>query len=211
MLHLVTGGSGSGKSEYGENWLTGKENKGRDFIQREENYLYIATMKPYGEEAKERIKRHRKMRSSKGFLTIECYQNLKKLNAFQETGQNFSGILLECMSNLVANELYLPDGSMRREDLVLEEVLLGVENLKKQTDRLLIVSNEVTSDGIAYPAEIRTYQELLGKINQTLAKQADLVTEVVYGIPIKIKESQGCSDRDIIISRKEISGNNHDQ
>ena len=211
MLHLVTGGSGSGKSEYGENWLIGKENKGREFIQREENYLYIATMEPYGEEAKERIKRHRKMRSSKGFLTIECYQNLKKLNAFQETGQNFSGILLECMSNLVANELYLPDGSMKKEDLVLEEVLLGVENLKKQTDRLLIVSNEVTSDGIAYPAEIRTYQELLGKINQTLAKQADLVTEVVYGIPIKIKESQGCSDRDIIISRKEISGNNHDQ
>lgn len=211
MLHLVTGGSGSGKSEYGENWLIGKENKGRDFIQREENYLYIATMEPYGEEAKERIKRHRKMRSSKGFLTIECYQNLKKLNAFQETGQNFSGILLECMSNLVANELYLPDGSMKKEDLVLEEVLLGVENLKKQTDRLLIVSNEVTSDGIAYPAETRIYQELLGKINQTLAKQADLVTEVVYGIPIKIKESQGCSDRDIIISRKEISGNNHDQ
>lgn len=211
MLHLVTGGSGSGKSEYGENWLTGKENKGRDFIQREENYLYIATMEPYGEEAKERIKRHRKMRSSKGFLTIECYKDLKKLNAFQETGQNFAGILLECMSNLVANELYLPDGSMRREDLVLEEVLLGVENLKKQTDRLLIVSNEVTSDGIAYPAETRIYQELLGKINQTLAKQADLVTEVVYGIPIKIKESQGCSDRDIIISRKEISGNNHDQ
>lgn len=211
MLHLVTGGSGSGKSEYGENWLTGKENKGRDFIQREENYLYIATMEPYGEEAKERIKRHRKMRSSKGFLTIECYKDLKKLNAFQETGQNFSGILLECMSNLVANELYLPDGSMKKEDLVLEEVLLGVENLKKQTDRLIIVSNEVTSDGIAYPAETRIYQELLGKINQTLAKQADLVTEVVYGIPIKIKESQGCSDRDIIISRKEISGNNHDQ
>ena len=211
MLHLVTGGSGSGKSEYGENWLIGKENKGREFIQREENYLYIATMEPYGEEAKERIKRHRKMRSSKGFLTIECYKDLKKLNAFQETGQNFAGILLECMSNLVANELYLPDGSMRREDLVLEEVLLGVENLKKQTDRLLIVSNEVTSDGIAYPAETRIYQELLGKINQTLAKQADLVTEVVYGIPIKIKESQGCSDRDIIISRKEISGNNHDQ
>lgn len=195
MLHLVTGGSGSGKSEYGENWLIGKENKGRDFIQREEKYLYIATMEPYGEEAKERIKRHRKMRSSKGFLTIECYQNLKKLNAFQETGGEFGGILLECMSNLVANELYLPDGSMRREDLVLEEVLLGVENLKKQTNRLVIVSNEVTSDGIAYPVETRIYQELLGKINQALAKEADLVTEVVYGIPIRIKENQGYNNK----------------
>lgn len=191
MLHLVTGGSGSGKSEYGENWLIGKENKDPRFIQREETYLYIATMEPYGEEAKERIKRHRKMRSSKGFLTIECYRNLKKLNTFQDAKRKFGGILLECMSNLVANELYLPDGSMRREDLVLEEVLLGVENLKKQTNRLVIVSNEVTSDGIAYPVETRIYQELLGKINQALAKEADLVTEVVYGIPIRIKENQG--------------------
>ena len=27
MIHLVTGGSGSGKSEYAENWLTGRNKR----------------------------------------------------------------------------------------------------------------------------------------------------------------------------------------
>ena len=36
MIHLVTGGSGSGKSEYAENWLTGRNKK-------DGTYIYIAT------------------------------------------------------------------------------------------------------------------------------------------------------------------------
>ena len=43
MIHLVTGGSGSGKSEYAENWLTGRNKK-------DGTYIYIATMQPYTEE-----------------------------------------------------------------------------------------------------------------------------------------------------------------
>ena len=35
--------------------------------------------------------------------------------------------------------------------------------------------------------ETKKYIGLLGKINQELGKMADQVTEVVYGIPIKIK------------------------
>lgn len=190
MMHLVTGGSGSGKSEYGENLLAGKG-----------PLVYVATMEPYGEEAKKRIERHRRMRESKGFFTLECYRNLKELNInsckdpmednadHKETKERseFGGVLLECMSNLVANELYLPDGSMRDEDDVMEAILLGVENLRRQTDRLVIVTNEVTADGIIYSKETKIYQRILGKINQHLAGQADLVTEVVYGIPIKLK------------------------
>ena len=38
MIHLVTGGSGSGKSEYAENWLTGINKK-------DGTYIYIATIK----------------------------------------------------------------------------------------------------------------------------------------------------------------------
>ncbi len=191
MLHLVTGGSGSGKSEYGENWLTGKLKSDGNYPSKKESCLYIATMEPFGEEAKSRIERHRRMRKTKGFFTIECYRNLKELNALKELNQDISGILLECMSNLVANELYLPDGSMKKEEQVIEAVLAGVENLKSQTNRLLIVTNEVTSDGIYYPMETRIYQQVLGRINQRLAEGADFVTEVVYGIPVRIKPDTG--------------------
>ena len=58
MMVTVTGGSGSGKSEYAENILAELVNK-----TKEHNKLYyIATMKPYGEDAARRIKRHYKLR-----------------------------------------------------------------------------------------------------------------------------------------------------
>lgn len=202
MVHLVTGGSGSGKSEYGENWLTGKLKSDENCPTKKEPYLYIATMEPFGEEAKSRIEKHRRMRKTKGFLTLECYRNLKELNIKKELNQEVGGILLECMSNLVANELYLPDGSMKKEKEVIEAVLKGVENLKSQNDQLVIVTNEVSSDGICYSTETGIYQQVLGKINQQLAEGADLVTEVVYGIPVRLKantDSEITSNRSLNI------------
>lgn len=49
------------------------------------------------------------------------------------------------------------------------------------------MTNEVHSDLQDYSEETKKYIGLLGKINQELGKMADQVTEVVYGIPIKIK------------------------
>lgn len=129
------------------------------------------------------------MRAFKGFHTVECYRNLSQLNISCKETKKYAGVLLECMSNLVANELYLPDGTMRGEESVIEAVLMGLENLKRQTDTIVIITNEVTADGIQYSLETRIYQQVLGRINQALAGQADLVTEVVYGIPIRLKDS----------------------
>ena len=50
MIHLITGGSGSGKSEYAEKLLTGS-------VKKENPYFYIATMKPYGEETLKKIEK----------------------------------------------------------------------------------------------------------------------------------------------------------
>ena len=58
MIHLVTGGSGSGKSEYAENWLTGRNKK-------DGTYIYIATMQPYTEETMKKIERHHRLRAGK--------------------------------------------------------------------------------------------------------------------------------------------------
>ena len=87
MIHLVTGGSGSGKSEYAENWLTGRNKK-------DATYIYIATMQPYTEETMKKIERHHRLRAGKGFRTLEKYTDLSEL----EIPKN-QGILLECISN----------------------------------------------------------------------------------------------------------------
>ena len=95
-----------------------------------------------------------------------------------------ANVLLECMSNLTANEMFQPEGA--GEDTVCE-ILAGIGSLIRQSENLVVVTNEIFSDGIQYAEETRTYQSYLGEINRQMAEIADKVTEVVYGIPVSIK------------------------
>lgn len=170
MMHIITGGSGSGKSAYAES---------RVLAAGEGTRIYIATMIPYGEEGKQRVERHRRLRQAKQFGTIECYTGLAGL-----TVPDNSIVLLECMSNLVANEMYEKNGAGEQ---TVEAVSRGIRCLKEQAKHLFVVTNEVFSDGITYDAWTKRYLSYLGAVNQKLAEYADTVTEVVYGIPVKIK------------------------
>lgn len=170
MLEVVTGGSGSGKSAYAEQ-LVLKQGESRRY--------YIATMRPWDEECQEKIEKHRRMRAEKQFETIECYENLHEVEL-----EEASVVLLECMSNLVANEYYRTGLGL---ESVEERVLNGIYHLQKQAKTLIIVTNEVFSDGGQYEEETRGYMALLGRINQKISLKADRVTEVVYGIPIVLK------------------------
>lgn len=177
MIHLITGGSGSGKSAYAEDWLKQRKKEGP--------LLYVATMQPFGQEALKRIERHHRLRQGKGFETLEQYTDLEQVRiSFQQ------GILLECMSNLVANEFFGADGSMGDARKIQEKILRGIGHLAHCTEDLVIVTNEVTSDLQPYSRETKEYQKLLSQINQELARMADMVTEVVYGIPVEVKQSE---------------------
>lgn len=178
MIHLITGGSGSGKSSYAEDWLIHSCENPQSLP-----CLYIATMMPYGDDALKKIERHHKLRAGKGFHTIERYTDLAGLSL-----PDNQGILLECMSNLAANELYHADGSMDEVEAVCDRILRGVSCLHRQTSHLAIVTNEVNSDIYAYSPETEQYRELIGRVNQRIGRIADRVTEVVYGIPVVIKE-----------------------
>ncbi len=173
MFVVVTGGSGSGKSEFSENLLMRMDNgKGDRF--------YLATMFPFGEESRRRIERHREMRKDKGFTTIECYTGLNSLRLPAVKGKKPS-VLLECMSNLTANEFYQEGGAGARTP---EAVMEGIRNLRAQTDNLVVVSNEVFSDGVSYDASTEAYREALGEINRRMAAESDALIEVVYSIPV---------------------------
>ena len=170
MIHLITGGSGSGKSRYAEQQIL-ELGEGRR--------IYLATMYPYDDESYQRIERHRAMRAEKNFETLECYTRLSELEI--PKGCN---VLLECMSNLVANEMFLPDAAGIH---TVNVVLAGIDHLRREAANLVIVTNEIFSDGVMYESQTRVYQEYLGAINQELAHIADRVTEVVYGIPVPVK------------------------
>ena len=160
MFVVVTGGSGSGKSEFSENLLLELDRKKKQF--GEQSRFYIATMFPFDEESHRRIARHRDMRKDKGFSTIECYTGLKDLKLSAD-GEEKPSVLLECMSNLTANEFYREDGAGHAAP---EEIMKGIQSLKAQTENLVVVTNEVFSDGIIYDASTEEYRKALGKINQ---------------------------------------------
>ena len=171
MMTVVTGGSGSGKSAFAEDKIVSFGPAKR---------IYIATMHPYDEESHKRVARHQKMRAGKGFETVECYTGLKNLD-FPENAV----VLLECMSNLVANEMYDPSGAGENAE---ESILVGIHKLQKVSDDLVVVTNEVFSDSMTDNPEMEEYLKLLGKLNLRMGERADLVTEVVYGIPVERKD-----------------------
>lgn len=172
MFHVVTGGSGSGKSAFAEQCILDCQGNKR---------IYIATMYPFDEESHRRIARHRAMRAEKKFTTIERYTDLEHLMIPQG-----ADVLLECMSNLTANEIYQEGGA---GDNTVKAVLNGIHHLLEQAGNLVVVTNEVFSDGITYDPETEKYLEKLGAINCQMAQIADTVTEVVYGIPIFHKKT----------------------
>ncbi len=173
MLHVVTGGSGSGKSAFAEDRIL-SFGPGRR--------IYIATMYPgKDEENFRRIDRHRQMRAQKQFETLECYTRLAELEV--PAG---SQILLECMSNLVANEQYMESGAGKD---TVRAVTDGVEHLLRKAANLVIVTNEVFSDGITYDSYTVEYLQFLAAVNRWLGARADCVTEVVYGIPVAVKRT----------------------
>lgn len=179
MIHVITGGSGSGKSAYAEEESVKYQEKNPG-----EQMIYVATMVPGGKETQRKIQRHQRLRQGKGFETIECYTGVEKLaEKLQSTGNTYT-LLLECMSNLVANELYMEEGAGEQ---AVEEILKGMEGLRTVCKNLVIVTNEVHSDGRMISKEMEHYKQVLGRINVRLAEQADYVTEVVYGIPMEVK------------------------
>lgn len=171
MFMVVTGGSGSGKSAFAEEQLTRLESGGR---------YYIATMQCADEESRRRVLRHRAMRADKHFHTLECPVGLSEL-ALPSPGS----ALLECMSNLAANEFF--DGGRHTPEETADKILLGLRRLKAQCRHLIVVTNEVFSDGCAYEKETRQYLECLGSINCAMSQEADCVAEVVYGIALPVK------------------------
>ena len=181
MLELVTGGSGSGKSAYAESRICEWNRQGPNPL------FYIATMYPYGEETEKKIERHRILRKGKGFETLEWYTGLKQ--HLEEGSLKGADVLLECMSNLVANEMYMESGAGCHAD---QAILEGIQELNRQCANVVIVTNEVFSESVPDSPEMKEYKRILGRINCEIAVMADQVTEVIYGIAKQTGESVMC-------------------
>ncbi|MBQ8914290.1 MAG: bifunctional adenosylcobinamide kinase/adenosylcobinamide-phosphate guanylyltransferase [Lachnospiraceae bacterium] len=197
MMILVYGGSGSGKSAFAEQRITELNENGVSLY-------YLATMQVYGDEDRERVRRHRMLRKDKGFITIEQPRDIGLVVDRLGKGD----VLLECMSNLVANEMFqteeaveglgeeLADNSndehnMDDKSIFYKSLVTKIKNdiaaLNKSCGNLVVVSIDVFEDGVIYEPDTMKYIKALGDINRYLAMLSDEVWEVVAGIPIMVK------------------------
>ena len=177
MVTVVIGGSGSGKSAYAESLLEHFEG----------TKYYLATMKVCDEEGKRKVERHHKLRAGKGFRTIEQPQKLAEVLPQLLPGKN--GVLLECMSNLAANEMFTDEG-IRTPEETKERILHDVRLLAGQLDEFVIVTNDVSGDGIIYDEMTMEYIRAISDINVGLVEMADRVVEVVVGIPVEVRNAE---------------------
>lgn len=171
MIITITGGSCSGKSALGET-IAHRLEPGEKY--------YIATMAKGGAEAANRIARHRELRRGKNFITLEQPSNL----AAVQIAPNAT-VLLECVSNLLANEMFPADGNPLTERENLPDLIINdITNLAAACKHLVIITNEVFSDGLPYDPDTIDYIAKLGAINRRLFQLSGVCIESVYSIPV---------------------------
>lgn len=179
MFVFVIGGSASGKSECAENIvckLAGDDPK-----------FYLATMKSdSNNETRLRIQKHQDNRKDKGFITYEVPHSISSTVRIMKEA---SSLLLEDLSNLLANEMFSENGIVSSKSFA-REIFNELHYLEVLSKNLVIVSNNIFEDTISN--ENSMYCRELATLNAYIAQAADLCIEVSAGIPHAFKGDLKC-------------------
>ena len=182
MIRLISGGSASGKSAYAEK-LVCELYEATDEPKR---LIYLATMRADCDEAGARIERHRKQREGKGFETLE-YGEGESLSMVDKDAV----VLLEDLSNMLTVNMFCSDGSVNND--ADAEVMDDISRLYNKCRELVIVTNDIFSDGTDYDEITEKYRKKLAGLNKKIAEMAGGVTEVIAGVPIEHRVALGDS------------------
>jgi adenosylcobinamide kinase/adenosylcobinamide-phosphate guanylyltransferase len=166
QLTLVLGGARSGKSLYAERLVTSLPGP----------WAYIATAEAFDGEMDERIKLHKRRRSS-GWVQHET--PLEIADTLSNRTSELPS-LVDCLtlwlSNLMLAERAIPDAT---DKLIAE--------LSKRIAPCVIVSNEVGLGIVPDNALARAFRDEAGRLNQKIAAAADRVVFVAAGLPLTLK------------------------
>lgn len=171
MLIFISGAVRSGKSSFAEKYLSTISSQ----------KFYLATAKNNCSEMQNRISIHQNSRKQKGFTTIECSVDILKTSSMLPRS---CSILLECLTTLVANEMF--DNNLDVEKCT-NKVLSDILNIYKNVHHLVIVSNDLYGNESFYDESVINYCKTLSNISRRLVTYADEVYEIVYGVIIKRK------------------------
>lgn len=172
---LITGGARSGKSRYAE--------ERADRIGS--RLLYLATAEAKDQEMAQRIAEHRKRRGSR-WLTLE--EPLDLGQALLKHQGKVDCVVVDCLTLWISNLLMC-----QGEGGVKEKVEEFLEKLPLLEFPVFFVTNEIGSAVVPDNPLARSFRDLVGWVNQRVAKAADEVVLMVAGLPVIVKKGEACS------------------
>ena len=164
---LITGGARSGKSSYAEKMA----------LKLSPNPIYMATARVWDEEFRQRVIKHQQARGPE-WTNIEEEKELSKYNV---TGKV---ILIDCVTLWCTNYFFEYQGNVKQ---ALELAKQEFDRFTTQEATFIFVTNEIGMGGTSENELQRKFTDMQGWMNQYVAAQADEVTLMVCGIPVKIK------------------------
>jgi adenosylcobinamide kinase/adenosylcobinamide-phosphate guanylyltransferase len=168
---FITGGARSGKSSFAlkeASLVPGRK-------------VFIATAEAVDLEMQERIERHRSDRGT-GWETYEEPLHVSKV--IEETSHTHDVLVLDCLTIWLSNVLWA-GSDVHRE---IENLICSIKKFSYSSSAtLFIVSNEVGMGIVPVNEMARKFRDLLGTLNQKVAKVSGEVYWTVAGIPVKIK------------------------
>jgi adenosylcobinamide kinase/adenosylcobinamide-phosphate guanylyltransferase len=171
-LVLILGGARSGKSSFAQRLA--KKAGG--------NVLFLATAQAGDDEMAERIARHKASRPAT-WRTVE--EPLELASALQAEASSADVVIVDCLTLWLSN-LLLRDGSASEVE-VLGQVDRLLDVYEKGTASCTVVSGEVGL-GLVPPYPLgRVFRDIMGWMNQKLARRADKVFLMLAGIPLELK------------------------
>lgn len=168
MIHFITGGERSGKSNYAQKLALGHS----------KNPLYIATSRIHDDDFEKRVERHKKDRDER-WITIEEEKYLSSIDFKNKVA------VIDCVTLWLTN--FWIDTNYDSEKS-LKEAKKEFDKLQKVDATLFIISNEIGMGVHPSTENARKFVELQGWMNQYVAGKADKVTFMVSGIPVQIKQ-----------------------
>ncbi len=165
-VSLVLGGAASGKTAFAETLVRAT---GRDCV-------YIATAEAHDDEMRAKIDAHREARGA-GWSTLEVPLDLGRALAAIGGDQ---AVLVDCAT------LWLSNHMLANSDLAEAEAGL-MAGLALSAAPVVIVTNEVGQSVVPDTSLGRRFQSAQGRLNQKLAARADLVVQVIAGLPRTLK------------------------
>lgn len=167
IVHIITGGQRSGKSEYGEAIA----------LNLDDSPTYLATSKYGDDEYRKRIEIHQNRRTD-NWITIEEELNISNITAVNKV------LFLDCITLWITNvmDYFKYDATLSFDFVIKQWDLLCAKN-----NIIIAITNEIGLGVIPMEKVTRQFVDLQGKVNQYIAQKATKVDFMVSGIPIHTK------------------------